>query len=730
MKSNHPNPCASARGSSTVCSVIAMLGLLLVGAGSAFGATVTYTANDILNTSSFSGGLGATNWSDGLPPSAGNDYVVASARTLRSPTNGAPPAAYTFAGDSLTLGDGANGSGTLSMKCSNVLTVANLIMTNATIVNGDPGGTPKIARIAGNINVQTNVTLKGSETNRILTVTATLAGSGNLTVNDRGIVTLSGAHTYNGPITVTGATLDMDGTVSITPSSLIVGKDSSTANSASYNNGTNIVRLGGSLNVGSGPADVLRVGWRTTTQTTNIPLGVLDVSLQPSFTANVGNLTIGYSQAAGAGTAGAAGIVRLATNNTILATNILMADTQEGTSPVRSQLVLGRGSNYLDTPLMTVGARKQTATVTLPAGGTLVLTNSASGRTDLSVGANNTGTSANPSDIMDLSGGPFIGSLGNLIVGQKSGASVSTGGAQGTLTLATNSANALDVNDVTLGTMSMASSGSTTAASGTLNFNGGSMQVNNNISLGQLDYVGYGTAVGTLNQNGGTVSVFGDITTGSGTGTVNVNGGLLDLLPAGDATAGTITVNTLAVNGTITNAGTIMVNSALRGTGSIVNQSGATTVFGTLDPGTSTTPGTLNVGSLTLSSSATLRMNLTNNTTVGGGVNDLLNITGDVDLGNATLSIAPLTTSGLAVGTYRLANYTGEAINNLNAASFGRYTLTPTLNTATSPKQLNVVVSGNPLLASLGWGARLRLGHQCHSELDQPAQPAGLLLRQ
>ena len=445
-------------------------------------------------------------------------------------------------------------------------------MTNGTIINGDPGVTPKITRIAGNMAIQTNANLKPTDIDRILAVTATLSGNGNLTFSDRGVVTLSGAHTYNGPLTVTATTLDMDGTVSITPSSLIVGKDSTTANSTSYNNCTNIVRLGGSLNVGSGPADVLRVGWRTTTPTTNIPLGVLDVSLQPSFTANVGNLTIGYSQAAGAGTAGAAGLVYLATNNTLIATNFLMADTLEGTSPVRSQLVLGRGSNYLDTPIMKVGARKQTATLSLPAGGTLVLTNSATGRTDLTVGGNNVGTSANPTDLMDLSGGPFIGYLGNLTVGQKTGGN--TGGVQATLTTATNSANAVDVNDVTLGAMAGDTSGATTAASGTLNVNGGSFKVNNNVTLGSLDFPGYGTAAGTLNLNGGTFSVVGDIVQGSGTGTVNVNGGLLDLLPSGDATPGTITVDTLAINGIVTNAGAIQVNTALRGSGSITNQTG------------------------------------------------------------------------------------------------------------------------------------------------------------
>ena len=81
--------------------------------------------------------------------------------------------------------------------------------------------------------------------------------------------------------------------------------------------------------------------------------------------------------------------------------------------------MLGRGSNYVDTPTMTVGARKQPAILTLPAGGTLVLTNSASGRADFTVGGNYAGTSGNPADLADLSGGPFIASLGNLIIGRQ-----------------------------------------------------------------------------------------------------------------------------------------------------------------------------------------------------------------------------------------------------------------------------------------------------------------------
>lgn len=689
------NPAARVRR--PVRTLLAHLSVVLIGARCAAGATVTLTNSDALNTSSFAAGLGVTNWDSGLPPAAGDDYVVPGGRTLRTPTNGAPPAAYTFGGNSLLL------AGSLLMKGSNRVTISSLTLSNGAVQNGDPGVTPKITRIAGAINVLTNAALRPTDTNRTLEVTATLSGTGNLTVSDRGVVKLSGSHSYSGPMTTTGTLLDMDGTVSLRPSALIVGKDSSTVSGQTnfYGGGTNLVRAGGSLNVGYGSGGDLRVGWRTSSNITNNPTGLLDVSAQSSFDANVGNFIIGYSQAASTGTpASALGLVYLATNNTIVATNIIMGDTIEGTHPSQQRLVLGSGSNYIDTPVMVIGARKQRVALTLPAGGSLLLTNSASGRTDLTVGGNNISTSANPTDLADLTGGPLIASLGNLIVGQKSGAN--TGGVQATLTLATNSANNVDVNDVTLGSMAGNVSG-TTSASGTLNLNGGSFRVNNSITLASYDNSGLGAANGTLNLNAGALSVGGDILDGNGNATLNVNGGLLDLQPAGDGSPGSVNVDTLVVNGTITNAGSITATD-VRGSGSVVNQTGVTVVSGTLDPGTSTTAGTLKLGSLTLSPAATLRFNLTNSTTVGSGVNDLLDITGDVDLGNASLNIVQLS-SGLAVGTYRLANYTGEALNTLLLPNVGRYTLSLTTDTGTSPKHLNLDVTGNPF--SLLWGGEL-----------------------
>ena len=701
--------------------------LLSIGALSASADLVTYTNNDALNSSSFSWGLGATNWDNGLPPAPGNDYFVAAARTLRSPpTNGSPLAKYTFAGDSLTLGDGTS-SGTLSLKCSNVVTVANLIITNGSIFNGDPGVTPRITRFAGNVSIRTNGNFTPSETNRIIAVTATVSGSGNLTVGGRGLVTLSGAQPYNGPLTVSASVLELDGTASIRPSSLIVGKDSSVLNGTNYfGSGTNIVRSGGTLNVGYGSADALRVGWRTSNNTNNNVVGTLNVSSQPQFSANVGNFIVGYSSTGSSGTrASAAGFVYLATNNIITATSIVIGDTTEGVSTLTSQVTLGRGNNLFDSPIMVVGARKQLAILTLPAGGTLVLTNSDSGRTDLTVGGNAAATSGVPLDLMDLSGGPFIASLNNLIVGLKSGGG--SGGATATLTLATNSANAVDVNYVTLGSMYGNDTVSTSVASGTLNFNGGTFLVNYDLLLASYDSSGVGAAMGVLNLNAGTINVGGNLYNGGGAGTLNlnagtlnvageildhyggtnflnINGGLVNLQPAGDPAPGSLMANTLVLKGTLTNASTLNVAN-LSGTGVSAGQTGLATVTGTLNPGTATTAGTLTLGSLLVDYTTVVRFNLTNTATPGSGLNDLLDIKGDLSFNpGATLAFAQTASTLDTTTPYRLANFTGEIIG-LETLSYpttlGRYTISVVVDASTTPKRLNLVVSGKP--AGLLW---------------------------
>ena len=738
-----------------------VVSLLIIGALSASAAFISLTNSDAAAKSSFSaslGTLGATNWDSGLPPASGNDYFVQTNFTLFTPSNNT---AYTFAGDSLTL------AGTLGMKGTNLITINNLILSNGVVQNAGPtnAATPALTRLAGAVNVVTNAAFQMVTTNRSLAITAALSGSGDLKITGPGTTTLSGSHSYTGPLTLSGVTLDMDGTVSLTPSSLIVGKEPLLYNYATSKTNvygaTNIVRGGGSLSVGSGTNDTLRVGWATGSASNYV--SVLDVSALSQFNVNVDKFAVGFEVANGS----LVGLAYLATNNTIVAaTSFFIGESAGQGASIPSQVVLGKGSNYIDTATLSVGLRKSDSTLTLPTGGTLVLANTVGRRADMVVCGNLVGTSGQPTDFADLSGGPFIASIGNLMVGQKTLGG--NGGGFATLTMSASAANAVDVNDVMLGdlegvasgnketrgtlnfnggtftvnnsvvagylntfagnatitpqangiinvnggtftvknTLTLGSQGangifgSVASGNGTLNLNGGTVTINNNVTLAAVNVSGYGVSSGSINLTNGTLAVGGDITDGGGgTSTLNVNGGLLNLQPAGDPVKGNITVDVLNLNGTISNVGTIST-SALSGTGSLVNQTGATTVSGMLDPGTATTAGTLNLGSLVLSSSATLRLNLTNNTTVGSGVNDLLNIAGDLDLGNASLSLV-YSTNGLANGVYWVINYTGELQNALTLP--GPYTLTLTNDTTSSPHRVGLIVAGSGTLSPLLW---------------------------
>ena len=476
-----------------------------------------------------------TNWNNQLPPSAGNSYWVTN-KNLRTP---ATSSAYTFAGDVLYIG-GSSVQVLFQMKGSNVITVPNLQLGNLGIIqNAGTGYNPNTARLAGSINVVSNVVMKSGGTNATLALTATLTGTNNgnginiLGFTDvGGTIQLSGSHPYTGAISESGVRVEMDGTFSMTPASLTVGQNSQVVNLLATNgtpnnnfNTTNVVLAGGNLNVGNGvPITVLNVGMRTafTPQRTNDPVvALLDVSKQPSFTANVGTLSVGIQ---GDGGNTCVGTILLATNNTIITTaagGILIGNSAaagNGASPA-STMTLGAGSNLIDTASLTVAGAKTSGLLLLPAGGLLVLTNSGSGRANLNVANNATGTSASPTGNMDLSGGTVVASVDQLYVGRKSNGS--TGSATGTLTLSADAANQVNVKNVFLGYMIGASAGAGGTARGTLTIGGGSVLVTN-VTLAYLDVAGNGKSVGNLNLNGGTFTVAGAITNGLGSGTINL----------------------------------------------------------------------------------------------------------------------------------------------------------------------------------------------------------------
>lgn len=168
--------------------------------------------------------------------------------------------------------------------------------------------------------------------------------------------------------------------------------------------------------------------------------------------------------------------------------------------------------------------------------------------------------------------------------------------------------------------------------------------------------------------------------------------------------AGTLLVNNTSGNGTGSGALTVLSGATLGGNGIIT---AATTINGTLSPGNS--PGTLTINNaLALDSTAVLEWEInTSDTTVGGGINDLVtgvtNLTLDGTI-NFSLVGGPQITS---TGTWRLLNYTGTLTNN--TLSIGTLSLGSGLSAnidTTVANQVNLVVIPEPSTwALIGIGA-------------------------
>ena len=225
--------------------------------------------------------------------------------------------------------------------------------------------------------------------------------------------------------------------------------------------------------------------------------------------------------------------------------------------------------------------------------------------------------------------------------------------------------------------------GATTINAGTLQIgNGGTRgsiagDVSDNAALvfdrsGSVTFSGKISGTGSLTQNGsGTLILSG---TNSYSGNTNVNAGTL--LVDGSLGAGLVSV---ASGATLGGSGTIG--------GPVTIQNG-----GILAPGDP--PGTLAMGTLTLNSGSILNYQLGISNVVGGGVNDLVNVNGNLTLAG-TLNITNV--GGFGEGVYRLFNYTGSLTNN--GLTFGTlptgFTDSELLVQTSRAGQINLLVSAS-----------------------------------
>lgn len=142
--------------------------------------TITQTNFDASARSSLVEGA---NWSNGQPPSAGNDYV--SAKVIRTPTVATN---LTFAGDSLTFNSGGNlyfrGAGTSSTYTFSALTLKG----TAYIQNGM--GVATYFRVSGNLALDSTLTngfsLNNAGNGGGFEIAAAISGAGRLRVYSNG----------------------------------------------------------------------------------------------------------------------------------------------------------------------------------------------------------------------------------------------------------------------------------------------------------------------------------------------------------------------------------------------------------------------------------------------------------------------------------------------------------------------------------------------------------------